>query len=360
MNKATLSLLLLAVLALSHYTVSANIIDSNADFEESSDDLESLAGTLQGSNTVQKLQTFLKHFQTFMEQVNHVNTSAIPVLKNYVNRDFYPACEACKATVTAGRLFLENPSMKDFAYPIAVKVCDKLVTKSYGNDSICPGMIDRFIQVTIDDYAVDYFRPHFTCNKLEYCAPDFEYEDVNAWINSTLADKPQKEMAVATGDSTYQMLHITDMHIDLGYVAGNNKLCGTPLCCRYTDGPAPNVSAAAGYWGNTGDEINCDIPLRTALQAMSFLEDKEIELIVWTGDNIGHNDWNQEMSTQFENTKLLAKAFQQHIPNAKIIGVPGNHECFPVNQCAFGGELFQWMNEQLAEAYADLLSEGSL
>ena len=154
------------------------------------------------------------------------------------------------------------------------------------------------------------------------------------------------------------MLHMTDMHIDLGYVAGNNRLCGTPLCCRFTDGPAPNASAAAGYWGNT--DGNCDIPYRTAEQAMSFLESKDIDLVVWTGDNIGHNDWTQEMSTQFENTKILAKAFKKHLPNARIIGTPGNHECFPVNQCAFGGELFSWMNEQLAEAYEDLLSEASL
>mmetsp|Transcript_11460 Transcript_11460/g.9882 ORF Transcript_11460/g.9882 Transcript_11460/m.9882 type:complete len:112 (+) Transcript_11460:293-628(+) len=109
-----------------------------------------------------------------------------------MKESFYPACEPCKATVTATRDFLiDTPVFRDIAYPIAVKICDKTVTKEYGNDSICSGMIQRFIKATIADYATDYFRPHYTCNKLAFCAPDFEYQDTNAWINQTLADKPK-------------------------------------------------------------------------------------------------------------------------------------------------------------------------
>jgi len=55
-----------------------------------------------------------------------------------------------------------------------------------------------------------------------------------------------------------EVLQITDLHLDPTYTPGNNALCGVASCCRQSQGPAPNSSAAAGYWG---DYRNCDMPV---------------------------------------------------------------------------------------------------
>jgi sphingomyelin phosphodiesterase len=55
-----------------------------------------------------------------------------------------------------------------------------------------------------------------------------------------------------------EVLQITDLHLDPMYTPGNNALCGFYSCCKASQGPAQNSSAAAGYWG---DYRNCDMPV---------------------------------------------------------------------------------------------------
>lgn len=61
---------------------------------------------------------------------------------------------------------------------------------------------------------------------------------------------------------------------------------------------------AAGYWGSAA---NCDIPERTFDKAIDFIKkdlSDDIDFIIWTGDNTGHNLWEQSAKSNVKNTKL--------------------------------------------------------
>ena len=65
---------------------------------------------------------------------------------------------------------------------------------------------------------------------------------------------------IQEGAATFKVLHVSDTHYDPYYQEGTNADCKEPLCCRLTNGPAPNAAAAAGRWG---DYRKCDTPKRT-------------------------------------------------------------------------------------------------
>lgn len=85
------------------------------------------------------------------------------------------------------------------------------------------------------------------------------------------------------------MAHITDPHVDFDYEIGSQSYCGEPLCCRKSNGPGTNETAA-GKWGTYH---SCDLPTWTFEAALKDMREKEFDILVWTGDNPPHNIWNQ-------------------------------------------------------------------
>jgi len=141
--------------------------------------------------------------------------------------------------------------------------------------------------------AKHVFRPHYTCGRLGYCAKDYKVLNRTEYIQSVIADKPKKEYPIPSKTQTYKALHISDIHLDLDYTEGNLAACNEPTCCRPENGKAPNASVAALKWGTEAGP--CDIPMRTVEQFMNQLSkmSDEIDMVIWTGDNVAHDLWDQ-------------------------------------------------------------------
>mmetsp|Transcript_1229 Transcript_1229/g.1106 ORF Transcript_1229/g.1106 Transcript_1229/m.1106 type:complete len:325 (+) Transcript_1229:873-1847(+) len=48
---------------------------------------------------------------------------------------------------------------------------------------------------------------------------------------------------------------------------------------------------------------------------------------------------------------------KEALPNAQVVASPGNHECYPVNQCDFSEDSYQWFKKGLTDAFAPFLDD---
>jgi sphingomyelin phosphodiesterase len=85
---------------------------------------------------------------------------------------------------------------------------------------------------------------------------------------------------------TYNVLQISDWHIDLEYVEGTVIECNGMICCQDRYGKTINGARKYG-------EYRCDFPLEGAKAQMKWMRenltgDKKPEVIIWTGDSLSH------------------------------------------------------------------------
>ncbi|CAG9325212.1 unnamed protein product [Blepharisma stoltei] len=124
-----------------------------------------------------------------------------------------------------------------------------------------------------------------------------------------------------TGNNTFFVLQITDIHLDFLYQPGSQSSnCNSPLCCRNGEGDA-------GYWGT---RAVCDLPPHTLLAFLQDFKQYNISFVVWTGDNSPHDQWNYDIDQVLNYTKTITKWFKEYI-DVPVFPVIGNHDCFPMD-----------------------------
>ena len=90
---------------------------------------------------------------------------------------------------------------------------------------------------------------------------------------------------------TYNIIQITDWHVDFNYVEGSNRHCNFEICCQAEYGFPEVTEDRARKYG----ELTCDIPFETARKQMEAIVEYErtskqrIDLILWTGDSVSHD-----------------------------------------------------------------------
>jgi sphingomyelin phosphodiesterase len=75
----------------------------------------------------------------------------------------------------------------------------------------------------------------------------------------SMSPKPNTARPAPSGKTPLQIVHISDIHVDLSYEVGASYNCTKNICCRpYTSADAPgNTPYPAGEYGNPA----CDSPL---------------------------------------------------------------------------------------------------
>ena len=58
----------------------------------------------------------------------------------------------------------------------------------------------------------------------------------------------------------------------------------------------------------------------------------QFDYIIWTGDLISHDDWDQTRVEQLNLVNYLADMFLTYFPNTPVYWSLGNHEGVPVNR----------------------------
>ena len=139
------------------------------------------------------------------------------------------------------------------------------------------------------------------------------------------------------------------------YRAGSNRNWNMPSCWRESNGPAPTPEDAAGQFG----DYNWDIPPETLESMFHFVRDMDDkpDLLIWTGDNVAHDIWNQTTHKNTESTILITEFIKDHWPEIPVFVSPGNHEFYPVNVQGFREKDVQEELKRLAEHWKDWIGE---
>jgi sphingomyelin phosphodiesterase len=152
--------------------------------------------------------------------------------------------------------------------------------------------------------------------------------DVPKQIDNKLNLKMNKSIARTDENKIYQIMQITDIHLDSVYFSGGESDCGEPLCCRRTDQKS-SVKTRAGDWGS----YPCDMPVDTVRNAFTEMSRnaKNAELWYWTGDIVPHDVWMYDKNNNLMNSEIIAKFLDEFAQTPVILAV-GNHETVPVNR----------------------------
>lgn len=95
--------------------------------------------------------------------------------------------------------------------------------------------------------------------------------------------------------------------------------------------------------------------MRTAEVGFEYIVDKDIDFIIWTGDNLDHYIWFQTFENQFFNQRHLKKYLVDYLNyTGPIYPVLGNHEGVPTDMFDF--VLNRWVFEVFADIWKDYLT----
>eukprot|EP00008_Paramoeba_atlantica_P006984 CAMPEP_0201489150 /NCGR_PEP_ID=MMETSP0151_2-20130828/21050_1 /ASSEMBLY_ACC=CAM_ASM_000257 /TAXON_ID=200890 /ORGANISM="Paramoeba atlantica, Strain 621/1 / CCAP 1560/9" /LENGTH=607 /DNA_ID=CAMNT_0047874637 /DNA_START=62 /DNA_END=1885 /DNA_ORIENTATION=+ len=278
-------------------------------------------------------------------------------------------CLFCVDFVQNLQLALENVIGQkeiDLVDKIATYICNHLNRVDMGEDvdhTVCRGMVDEFTPQVFYIFFQSYLGARNICEFLDACPPS------PAWTwNITFPDTPKPPInppaPPPAGAPRYNILHITDIHLDLEYQPGATVDCGEPVCCRLDNDLAVNESTAGGFWG---DYRNCDTPrwtLESLLHyAREYYADKGgIDLIVYTGDTPAHIVW---LTSPEGNSHMMNYTYQMihsFFPDSKFYGSLGNHEPSPVDLDPPPGIYtgnppndVQWLYDAAADIWAENL-----
>ncbi|KAF9265105.1 sphingomyelin phosphodiesterase [Marasmius fiardii PR-910] len=141
---------------------------------------------------------------------------------------------------------------------------------------------------------------------------------------------PEKSPASQTRKQPFQVVHISDVHIDRGYTVGSEANCTKPLCCRnFSDNNGSAISDPAEPNGNA----KCDSPISLADSMLEAVNVINAKFVISTGDVVDHFNWLETQSIVEDelksfNSELLAKVRSPVFPSI------GNHDTTPVNAFA--------------------------
>lgn len=166
-----------------------------------------------------------------------------------------------------------------------------------------------------------------------FCSTIFglcDYPAVTPYTVSFPKPKPVTTRPSPSGKSPIQVVHFSDIHVDLSYETGSNYNCTKNICCRpYTSEDAPgNTDFPCGPNGNH----QCDSPktLEQSLYAAIEQYAPNAAFALFTGDVVEGAVWlvNQAEVTSDLNSAYSAMSSGLRMP---VYAATGNHDAAPVN-----------------------------
>ena len=164
------------------------------------------------------------------------------------------------------------------------------------------------------------------------------WEMVNDWhTNVSIYDRPlpiTPEMPPLAGLGKSKILHLSDMHLDLTYLAGSTgEGCDQIMCCTdRSQFPAnASVNQVAGDWGTLGP---CNMPEDTFRDMLEqIVANHNISWVYLTGDYPAHDLPYQSRTRNLQTIETAATIVKQVFGAANIPIYPsiGNHDSYPCN-----------------------------
>lgn len=198
------------------------------------------------------------------------------------------------------------------------------------DSDVCTGAIAREGPILAHDLR-EMTIPSHTAQL--FCSTVFglcDYPAVTTYNVAFPSAKPENAVRPASsGKTPIQVVHYSDIHVDLSYEVGANSNCTKNICCRpYTSADVPgNNSYPAGEYGN----VNCDSPLSLEESMYTAINDlvPDAAFAIFTGDVVEGAVW---LVNETEVTGDLNNAYSKMSTlGLTVYGVVGNHDAAPVN-----------------------------
>lgn len=146
----------------------------------------------------------------------------------------------------------------------------------------------------------------------------------------------------------FQVVHVTDVHIDRNYREGAETDCGRPICCEYdsTNPMGANVTFPAPKFGNH----SCDAAPALVDTLLTAIDAANASFSIFTGDVPSDQVWTSSVA---QATSDLA-VFYQAYPGA-VYATGGNHDTSPVNgyvRASTTTNSSQWVYDLYAKNWA--------
>ncbi|KAG9067925.1 hypothetical protein KI688_011516 [Linnemannia hyalina] len=161
--------------------------------------------------------------------------------------------------------------------------------------------------------------------------------------------RPANAVPPASSGKLIDVLHLSDWHVDAGYIPGSEAECDQPLCCRKHSNSPAVPKRKASTWG----DYHCDVPIKLGQNMMTYVPTvANVSFGILTGDVPPHDIWAQTQQTVVPQT---ANAYGVMATlGTKIYPTIGNHEAGPSNlypTTSSGGSV-QWLYNSLADDWS--------
>ena len=242
-------------------------------------------------------------------------------------------CKTCKISVEYFRNIILNKYGEQGLYKFLTLLCSNFQKKN-----ICYGAITRYGPIVLDSFIKKTFNPNQICSNINLCTKE-KFITIEEYANRILSNKPKEipKPKKKLKNKKIKSLQITDIHLDINYKENTIVNCDIPLCChdyplnKSNENEKKNDYILSGLYGSIG---KCDANIET-VKAFSdkISEIKDLDYIMFTGDNVAHNIWDVTQEEVIKNTKIIIDNIKKKIGN-KIPIYPclGNHEKAPVDE----------------------------
>ena len=272
-------------------------------------------------SNVELYRKIYSNFETRMQKLDKDHTLKI---------SRYTHCQKCLDFVKRFRGIKEKYGFNTLIENLKKGICPMGLLPL--DQDVCVGYMDKYGYIIMESFFSKFFSGYFFCEKIDLCPVEIpkNYTISDVFAQKLLENKitKNKESPIEGGE-VIKMLQITDIHIDPKYQEGCSTDCKKPICCR-NDSTTKKTEPLSGKYGFEG---KCDVPL---ILLESFVEDaikKDIDIIIWTGDNAPHDSWVETQDKVYEITQTIKNTIDSKFRNEKktipIFYSLGNHEKYP-------------------------------
>ena len=92
-----------------------------------------------------------------------------------------------------------------------------IICKNNVNSTICTDAVQTFLGEIYDAVVDPNVNSTYACQRLAMCPFNINNDTLNPYVDNVLQGKPATNIPKASNRSTYQVLHMTDLHIDFHY-----------------------------------------------------------------------------------------------------------------------------------------------
>ncbi|KAJ4488627.1 sphingomyelin phosphodiesterase [Lentinula lateritia] len=211
-----------------------------------------------------------------------------------------------------------------------IAVCD---VAQLEDPDVCSGLMSRLGPIIAHDLrSIDAGGQ--TANRL--CDALFGF-CASKTPNPFAVPLPSPSATAATPSSTptvrntpFQVVHISDVHIDREYMVGSEANCTKNICCRdFADEAGEPVTDPALPFGNP----KCDSPVSLADSMLEAVNSFDAEYVIFTGDVVEGNVYTRSSEVTSDlidfNAEMLSKITAPIFPAIGVDSTPVNS--FPRN-----------------------------